>query len=151
MNKYEIMILVDGGLPEKEANDLNVLLQKKLKDVKHFTQKNMGLLKMAYKIKGKSDAYYFVYNFETDQPKIIKEFSQDLLINKKILRHLVMNIEKNYGYKASINPKKIKQAKIKEKIFLEKQKKNEALYANKKNEMYETINNEKSPIEYKEK
>lgn len=132
MNKYEIMILINGTLSEKDADLVNLDLQKKLKETKNFSEKKMGLLKTAYPIKRVNTAYYYVYNFETDNYSILNEFSHAILLNKNVLRHLITNIGKNYGYLASINPKKMERAKLKQKKFLEKQKKLEAALANKK-------------------
>ena len=132
MSKYEIMILINGSLSEKDADLINLDLQKKLKTTKNFSEKRMGLLNTAYPIKKINTAYYYVYNFETDDHNLLREFSHSILLNKNILRHLITNITKNYGYLASINPKKIEKAKIKHEKFLEKQKKLEAIATNKK-------------------
>lgn len=134
MNKYEIMVLINGALSEKDANFINLDLQKKLKATKNFTEKKMGLLKMAYPIKKIDTAYYHVYNFETNDSNLLREFSHSVLLNKNVLRHLITNITKNYGYLASINPKKIEKAKIKQAKFLEKQKRLEMMTTNKKME-----------------
>ena len=134
MNKYEIMILINGNLSEKDADLVNLDLQKKLKVTQNFNEKKMGLLKTAYPIKKKNTAYYYVYNFETNNCNLLHEFSHSALLNKNVLRHLIINIGKNYGYLASINQKKIEKAKIKQKKFLEKQKKLEAMIASKKME-----------------
>lgn len=140
MNKYEIMILINGTLSEKDADTINLDLQKKLKSTKNFHEQKMGLLKTAYPIKKVNTAYYYVYNFETDNYDILREFSRSILLNKNVLRHLITNIGKNYGYLASINPKKIERAKIKQKKFLEKQKKLEATIANNKSENLQNSN-----------
>ena len=134
MSKYEIMILINGTLSEKDANLINLDLQKKLKSTKNFSEKKMGLLKTAYPIKKTNTAYYYVYNFETNDYTLLREFSRSILLNKNVLRHLITNITKNYGYLASINPKKIEKAKVKQAKFLEKQKKLETMIANKKME-----------------
>ena len=134
MSKYEIMVLINGTLSENDANITNLDLQKKLKTTKNFNEKKMGLLKTAYPIKKINTAYYYVYNFETDNYNLLHEFSHSILLNKNVLRHLITNITKNYGYLASINPKKIEKAKIKQTKFLEKQKKLEMMTANKKSE-----------------
>jgi len=134
MSKYEIMILINGTLSEKDANLINLDLQKKLKTTKNFSEKKMGLLKTAYPIKKINTAYYYVYNFETDDSNLLRKFSHSILLNKNVLRHLITNITKNYGYLASINPKKIEKAKIKQAKFREKQKKLEMMAANKKME-----------------
>jgi small subunit ribosomal protein S6 len=76
---------------------------------------------MAYQINNQSKAWYFQYNFESTVPKNIAEFSRLALINKAVLRHLIINLEKDYGYRATNNPKKIKISEIKAKKFKERQ------------------------------
>lgn len=132
MTNYEIMLVVDGNKSTADADAVSTNCQKILKGVKDLKETKMGLKKMAYKIKNCSQAYYYVFNFACDKPEIIKEFNRLTLINKDVLRFLVMNLEHNYGWRAIHNEKKVKRAKNKAKIFAEKQKKIEELIAAKK-------------------
>jgi small subunit ribosomal protein S6 len=61
---------------------------------------------MAYKIKKETNAYYFIYTFECEDPAILNEFRRLANISDKVIRCLMINIEKSYGYNASVNPKK---------------------------------------------
>jgi small subunit ribosomal protein S6 len=54
-------------------------------------------------------------------PSIIAEFRRLALINKSVLRHLIINLEKDYGYRAINNPKKVKVSEVKFKKFQERQ------------------------------
>lgn len=132
MTKYEIMLVVDGTLASKDADAVSAKMQKILKGVKNLKETNMGLTKMAYKIGKCTSAYYYVLNFESENPTVIKEFNRLALINKAILRHLIINIENNYGYRASINAKKVARSKAKAKIYEERKKKIEEIIAAKK-------------------
>lgn len=132
MTNYEIMLVVDGNKPAAEADAVSTNCQKLLKGTKDLKETKMGLKKMAYKIKNCSQGYYYVLNFACDKPEIIKEFNRLTLINKDVLRFLVMNLEHNYGWRAIHNEKKVKAAEKKAKIFAEKQKKIEELIAAKK-------------------
>jgi small subunit ribosomal protein S6 len=42
------------------------------------------------------------------------------LINKSVLRHLIINLEKDYGHRAINNPKKVKVSEVKAKKFKER-------------------------------
>ena len=132
MTNYEIMLVVDGNKSATDADAVSTNCQKILKGVKDLKETKMGLKKMAYKINKCSQAYYYVLNFACDKPEIIKEFNRLTLINKDVLRFLVMNLEHNYGWRAIHNEKKVKKAAKKAKIFAERQKKIEELIAAKK-------------------
>jgi len=132
MTNYEIMLVVDGNMSEADANAVSTNMQKLLKGVKGLKETKMGLKKMAYKIRKCSQAYYYVFNFACDNATIIKEFNRLALIDKAILRHLIINLENNYGYRATQNAKKVAKAAKKAKIYEERQKKIEELIAAKK-------------------
>ncbi|MBQ0045678.1 MAG: 30S ribosomal protein S6 [Mycoplasma sp.] len=132
MTNYEIMLVVDGNKSAADADAVSTNCQKLLKGTKDLKETKMGLKKMAYKIKNCSQGYYYVFNFACDKPEIIKEFNRLTLINKDVLRFLVMNLEHNYGWRAIHNEKKVKAAAKKAKIFADKQKKLEEIIAAKK-------------------
>lgn len=132
MTNYEIMLVVDGTLNAKDADAVSTNMQKILKGVKNLKETKMGLQKMAYKIGKCTSAYYYVLNFENENPTVIKEFNRLALINKAILRHLIINVEHNYGYRATLNAKKVAKAKVKAKIYEERKKKIEEVIAAKK-------------------
>jgi len=132
MTKYEIMLVVDGNIASADAEKVSKEMQAILKGAKGLKEEKLGLKKMAYKIGKCSSAYYFVLNFETEKTETIKEFNRLALINKSILRHLIINLEHNYGYKAINNTKKVKVAEKKAKVFAERQKKIEEMIAAKK-------------------
>jgi len=132
MTNYEIMLVVDGNMSEADANAVSADMQKLLKGVKNLKETKMGLKKMAYKIGKCSQAYYFVLNFACENATIIKEFNRLALIEKAILRHLIINLENNYGYRATQNAKKVAKAKEKAKIYEARQKKIDEMIAAKK-------------------
>ncbi len=132
MTNYEIMLVVDGTKAATDADAVSANCQKLLKGTKDLKETKMGLKKMAYKIRNCSQGYYYVFNFACDKPEIIKEFNRLTLINKDVLRFLVMNLEHNYGWRAIHNEKKVKRSQKKAKIFADKQKKIEEIIAAKK-------------------
>ena len=134
MTNYEVMLVIDGSLTEKDANNVLDNCQQLLKDgVKDLKVDFLGLKKMAYKIKKINQGYYYVLTFSCSNPKLIKEFNRLTLINKKVLRFLIINLEHNYGYRAIHNAKKVEKAKIRAKIYEQKKKEFEEKLLAKKN------------------
>lgn len=82
----------------------------------------MGLKDLAYPINNKTKAWYFVINFSSDKPELLAEFRRLALINKSVIRHLIINLEKEYGYRATQNEKKIARSKVKLEHYQKKQK-----------------------------
>ncbi|MDR2557818.1 MAG: 30S ribosomal protein S6 [Mycoplasmataceae bacterium] len=132
MAKYEIDLLVNGSLDEEALKKVVDPLVALIRDQKNFkVDKDLnGLRPLAYKIKGQSNAYYFVYTFECEDRNIINEFTRLCNINSDVLRKLIINIEKTYGYRDSINPKKVKKSFILNKRFQRIQAENREKYAN---------------------
>ena len=128
MAKYEVMLVVSGELEETKAdkvcNELASIIS--TKDLK---LNKLGLKDLAYEIKKNKKGYYYQLNFTSNDSNSIKEFNRLSRINKQVLRNLVINLEKDYGYKATINPKKIarnqKKAVIYSKVQEELKKKME--------------------------
>lgn len=110
MAKYEVMLVIKGDIDEKSSkNTLNELVKiLKVSDVK-ITE--LGLKELAYEIKKQTKGWYYQLNFTSDNQEAMNEFRRLSRINKNLLRQLIINLEKDYGYKASINPKKIESNK----------------------------------------
>lgn len=128
MAKYEIMLVVRGDIDEEQANKVCDELSKEL-DVDNIQLTKHGLKELAYSIQKLNRGYYFQLNFESNNPNGINEFRRLARINKSVLRHLIINLEKDYGYRATINEKKIKsnqkRAEIYAKVQEEIKKRNE--------------------------
>lgn len=93
MAKYEIMLVVRGDIEENLANGVCdepalVLAIKDLNIKKH------GLKPLAYEIKKNKHGYYYQINFDANDATGIKEFGRIARINKQVLRHLIINLEK---------------------------------------------------------
>ncbi|MDR2654400.1 MAG: 30S ribosomal protein S6 [Mycoplasmataceae bacterium] len=113
MAKYEIILLVKGSLDESVAlkNIDNLISLIKKEKAYSLDKTTLGKRELAYKIKNETSAHYFIFSLETEDAKLIKEFNRLSLLNDSVLRILVTNIEKAYGYKASINKNKVEKAK----------------------------------------
>lgn len=117
MSKYEIMVVVDGSLNEQDAKKSFTEIKKYLSKIKKIDVTEMGHRKLAYLIDKKANGYYYVMNFECSEPSIIAEFRRLILLNKTVLRHLIINVEKNYAYKATVNPKKVKKSQYRKDTY----------------------------------
>ena len=110
MAKYEAMLVFRGDLDEKIAkSSLDELV--KIIDAKNMKVESMGLKDLAYEIKYLKKGWYFLLNFETENQEAMNEFRRLSRINKNLLRQLIINLEKDYGYKASVNSKKVARNK----------------------------------------
>lgn len=107
MAKYEIMLILNGSLKEVEATTTVNELKDLLKSSKDLKIENLGLKDLCYTIKKSNHGFYFVLNFDCNDPSEIKEFRRVASLQKNVLRQLIINLEKDYGYKATVNPKKI--------------------------------------------
>lgn len=108
MAKYEIMVLVSGKLTQPEADHVHNELLKHIK-VPDLTSKHWGTHELAYPIRGEHTAHYYLINFDGG-PQSFFEWRRLTLINKSVLRHLVINLEKDYAWRVSQNAKKVKRA-----------------------------------------
>lgn len=116
MAKYEIMLVVRGDIEQEAANKVANELKATLKtEVKENNYE--GVQTLAYEINKIKTAYRYVYNFETNDVSAINEFRRLAVINKNVLRHIIINLEKDYGYKATVNPKKIERNNKKAEVF----------------------------------
>lgn len=124
MAKYETMVVIDGSLKDTEIKKSITDIKGLLKGAKNIEVNEMGIRELAYEIQKKKTGYYVVFNFETEDKTLLSEFRRLMFLNKTVLRHLIINIEKEYGYKATVNPKKVAKSnyraetykKVKEKI-----------------------------------
>lgn len=112
MAKYEIMIVLDGTLSDSVVNTQLDTLKQLLKKVNKLEVTKLGLKDLAYPIDKKTKGHYFTFNFTNDDASIIAEFRRVTLLNKNVLRHLIINLEKDYGYKWTVNPKKVAKSKF---------------------------------------
>lgn len=121
MAKYEIDLLIKGSLDEaavaKSIKPLISLVEKQ----SEYNCDEWGRKDLAYTIKGEKSAYYYIITFSSNDPKIIKEFKRISNISQFVLRCLIINIEKTYGFRSTINEKRIKSNNIKQGKYVAKQ------------------------------
>lgn len=124
MSKYEIMVIIDGTLKETSVTPVITELKNLLKKAKDLNVEKLGLKDLAYPIKKVNRGYYFVLTFSNDDADEIREFRRVASIKKEVIRQLIINLEKDYGYKATINPKKVAKSQFR----AEKYRKNKEAY-----------------------
>ena len=120
MAKYEIMLLVDGTLEEYKVLDSIKSLTKLFSKEKDYKETSLGLRDLAYKINGNARAWYIQLNFSLSDTAKIAEFRRLALLDKAIIRNLIINLDKDYGATALNNPKKVKRSENKAKKYKER-------------------------------
>lgn len=124
--QYEIMLVVDGDLPVDDARKSISGLLSLFADGKDYKDHVMESHPLAYPMKGKSIAHMFVLNFSLEDPSVLEEFNRLSLLNKHLLRSLVLNLTKDKSFRTKNNPKKVKDFEI-------RQEKRKQYVENKKN------------------
>lgn len=113
------MFLVDSGCSEEESEKEVTPLVDLFKEEEGYSLSVSWSDKLAYPIKHKTEAHRYLLNFITSNSEKLENFKTLSNLNPKILRHLIINIEKNYGYRGSVNPKKIQVAERRAKKYQE--------------------------------
>lgn len=94
MNKYEVMFVIDSILEDDKKEEV-------IETVKEIIAADgtvgkvdvWGMRKLAYPIEKKSEGYYVVVEFEAN-PTLPKELDRRLKISDAIIRHIIINKEK---------------------------------------------------------
>lgn len=120
MAKYEILTIVDGSLTEADASKALNHALKTINKNKDFTTKSLGLKDLAYPISGCTKGWYTQFNFSSTVPSEISEFGRLAKLERKIIRFLIINLDKDYGANALANPKKVKKAHRQQLIYKRK-------------------------------
>lgn len=112
MAKYEIMLLISGKVQAPEAETLVQQLKANIKS-DNLNVNYLGIKELAYEINKEKTAHYYLLNFDGEANSFF-DFHRLALINKSVLRHLIVNLDKDYGARAIKNEKKVKIAKTKQ-------------------------------------
>lgn len=112
MAKYEIMLLISGKAQAPEAEALVEQLKVNIKS-DNLNVNYLGIKELAYEINKEKTAHYYLLNFDGEANSFF-DFHRLALINKSVLRHLIVNLDKDYGARAIRNEKKVKIAKTKQ-------------------------------------
>ena len=94
MRKYEVMILIDPTVEERQVDSVMEKYLKVVTDEKGIVDKVdvWGKRRLAYEIQNKSEAIYVVLNV-TCEPATVQEIDRLFAIDEKIMRTKVMRPE----------------------------------------------------------
>jgi len=96
MKNYELLYIVSNQYTESEANGIknkvNELITKKGGVIGY--EETLGKRKLAYPINHVSAGYYFLQEFEMENGEMLKEISNELRLDKEILRAQVITKKK---------------------------------------------------------
>jgi len=134
MAKYEIDFLIKGSLSEAEADAVAEPFIKLINKEKEYKVDKWGSKQLAYKMHGEKSAYFYIFTFESNNSEMLNNFRNLSNLNDKVLRCLIINLEKTYGYVHTVNEKKIAKAKKQKEIY------------EKKHEEYKKTKNESNVI-----
>lgn len=101
---------MDGNLSEMDARLHAQPLLSLFENLPNFELTTVANDTLAYQIKKRLVAHRYILKFVLEDTEVLKKFRELSALNKSLLRHLVINIEKDYGYKATVNTKKVKFA-----------------------------------------
>ncbi len=95
MNNYEIMFIVKTTIEADEVKNTVEKFKKLLTDRKAKIDgvKELGQKKLAYPIKKEINGFYFVMNLSANN-EAIAEFNRVAAIDENIIRHLIINLDK---------------------------------------------------------
>lgn len=100
MTTYELMVILPGDMTEREA-------LKHLEEVKGYVKENGGEIKeeliwgkrdFAYTIKKHDVGFYAIYHFTMDGRTGMHELKNELRLDQKVLRDLIIKIPEAYTF-----------------------------------------------------
>ncbi|MDC4162980.1 30S ribosomal protein S6 [Mycoplasma bradburyae] len=112
MAKYEIMLLVSGKLNQTQAQAVNNELKSVFGDIE-IKEEYLGQKTLEYPINKEVTAHYYNLFLNSDAQKV-HEYKRVSSIRTDVLRTLIINTEKDFGYRATQNEKKVAIAKQKQ-------------------------------------
>ena len=90
MNKYESVIIVNSKLDEEIRQAVVNKIEKFIKDNGILeSRENKGKKTLAYPIKDNTEAYYYIFNFETEADNIA-ELERIYKITDEIIKFIVV-------------------------------------------------------------
>ena len=95
VNKYELVVIIDGGVADEEVPDAYERLVRKPIEARGGEVGEVdqwGRRKLAYPIQRRLEGNYSVTQF-TLEPTETKELEQGLRISEEVLRHLLIRVD----------------------------------------------------------
>ena len=88
MRKYELTVVVDGRLADKDREKTVQAVKSLMKDVKTIKEDVWGLKPLSYPIKKAASGYYVMWELEGETVPV--DLERRLLQNESVLRHLLV-------------------------------------------------------------
>jgi ribosomal protein S6 len=144
--KYEMMVILLPDLSQEDIDKQLNKIRKEIKDLKGeiYHEDLWDIKDLAYIIKKQDKGYYAVFYFSFEPDKIA-ELKNELMLDSKILRHLIIKSPREYKIKKLSEMEKEEKKKEPEKA--EKTEKSEKSEKSVKTEKSETPETEKKPKE----
>jgi len=94
MRKYELTLIIDPKLAEKDAKDIQDKLKKWVTTGKGKIVKEeiWGRKKLAYPIAKKTEGLYFFYNLDLESDQVAS-LDKNLKLQENIMRYLLLRIK----------------------------------------------------------
>ena len=123
MSKYEICTITNGALTESEAKAALAKISKTVSKNKDYKEESLGLKDLAYEINHVKKGWYTILYFSSTIPNEIAEFDRLAKLSTDMIRHMIINLDKDYGANPASNPKRVKKANKQNALYKAKQKK----------------------------
>ncbi|WGH27694.1 MAG: 30S ribosomal protein S6 [Candidatus Shikimatogenerans bostrichidophilus] len=109
---YETIIIFTSILSEEQIkisyNEYKKYFKKK--NIKIFKKKNLGMKKLSYEIKKNKNGFFYLFIFKS-YPNLIKKINNKMLQDERIIRFLIIKMDK-YAIKYYKNNDKKKNKNI---------------------------------------
>jgi small subunit ribosomal protein S6 len=108
---YETVFIINPVLSEAQSKEAvnNYVDLLKSKKAKIISEESWGLKKLAYHIQNKKTGFYFLVEFESDDSQLIADLELAFKRDEKIMRWLVVKMDKNAQKYAERRKKKLKK------------------------------------------
>jgi len=97
MMHYETVFIVNPVLSEEQADQTAKKYEDflKSKDSEIVSKESWGLKKLAYSIQKKKSGFYFLFEFKSNNEKIISDIELDFKRDEKVMRWLTVKLDKH--------------------------------------------------------
>ena len=96
-NNYETVFILTPVLSDEQMKDTVEKFRNILKEhgAEIVHEENWGLRKLAYPIKKKNNGFYHLFEFKAD-PQLIKTLEVEYRRDERIIRHIVVSMDKHH-------------------------------------------------------
>ncbi|GHW02323.1 hypothetical protein AGMMS50249_1090 [candidate division SR1 bacterium] len=132
MNKYELVLMLNVSVAEKDRKTFLDELEKKFK---MLDKDDIGIKDLSFKLKDKSDKAYFVSYLFEGESNLLAEIKQSLLYNPNVIRYEIFSRDENAQFFHFETLQKTFEAEL-EKLQDKRYGKKLSFFTKKENEQY---------------